>query len=130
MEDMLNAPRKKDKNKSHDTAVYGTNENNKKQNGELNIDFGIKKLNGAMQLSENGFKESAVVAAKETYRKYPAVKEIPSYRIFFADILLGKGLNEEAYSEYLSISKLTLSEKEKADVEKKIAGLEKKITTN
>jgi hypothetical protein len=130
MEDMLNAPRKKDKNKSHDTAVYGTNENGKKKNGEGNYDYGIKRLNGAMQLSENGFKESAVVAAKETYRKYPAVKEIPSYRIFFADILLDKGLNEEAYGEYVSISKLSLSEKEKADVEKKIAALEKKIITN
>jgi hypothetical protein len=130
MEDMLNAPRKKNKDKSHDTAVYGTNENGKKLNGASNYEYGIKRLNGAMQLSENGFKESAVVAAKETYRKYPAVKEIPSYRIFFADILLNKGLNEEAYGEYVSISKLSLSEKEKADVEKKIAALKKKIITN
>ncbi len=130
MEDMLNAPRKKDKSKSHDTAVYGTNENGKKNNAFDNYDYGIKRLNGAKQLSENGFNESAVIAAKETYRKYPSVKEFPSYRIFFADILYNKGLNEEAYGEYISISKLTLSEKEKADVEKKIELLEKKIVTN
>ncbi|QQS36099.1 MAG: hypothetical protein IPM56_17970 [Ignavibacteriales bacterium] len=130
MEDMLNAPRKKEKSKSHDTAVYGTNENGKKNNTLENHDYGIKRLNGAKQLSENGFNESAVIAAKETYRKYPSVKEITSYRIFFADILFNKGLNEEAYGEYVSISKLTLSEKEKADVEKKIELLEKKIVTN
>lgn len=130
MEDMLNAPRKKDKNKSHDTAVYGTKEDGKTKNISANHDYGIKRLNGAKQLSENGFDESAVIAAKETYRKYPSVKEIPSHRIFFADILFNKGLNEEAYGEFVSISKLTLSEKEKADVEKKIELLEKKIVTN
>lgn len=127
MEDMLNAPRKKDKEKSHDTAVYGTNENGKKHNGSDGKDYGIKKLNGAVQLSENGFKESAVVAAKETYRKYPSVKELGSFRIFFANILVEKGLNEEAYTEYISISKLQLNDKEKTDVEKKISMLEKKI---
>lgn len=130
MEDMLNAPRKKDKKKSLDTAVYGTNENGKKNNTSENYDYGIKRLNGAKQLSENGFNESAVIAAKETYRKYPSVKEITSYRIFFADILFNKGLNEEAYGEYVLISRLALSEKEKTDVEKKIELLEKKMTTN
>jgi len=127
MEDMLNAPKKKEKTNGKNTAVYGTEE---KGNKDLHIssdDFGIKKLNGALQLAENGFKESAVVAAKETYRKYPSTKELAQFRIYFADILYERGLYEEAYDEFGLIKNLKLSDKEKTEVENKLEIISKKL---
>lgn len=117
MEDMINAPKPNGKNNSSNTAVYGNKEGQNKNPEMKADDFGIKRLNGAMQLAKNGFKESSVVFAKETYRKYPDSKQIPSYRIFFADILYEKGLYEEALREYQDIAKLDLSKEEKSKVE-------------
>jgi hypothetical protein len=93
-------------------------------------DFGIKRLNGAVQLAGNGFKESSVVFAKETYRKYPDSKQIPSYRIFFADILYQKGLYEEALGEYLDSAKLDLNNEEKTNVESQIQQINKILLNN
>jgi hypothetical protein len=130
MEDMINSPKPKGKNNSSSTAVYGNKEGQSK-NPELKVnDFGVKRLNGAMQLAKNGFKESSVVFAKETYRKYPESKQIPSYRIFFADILFEKGLYEEALGEYLDISKLGLSKEEKSKVELQIQSINKILLNN
>jgi hypothetical protein len=83
-----------------------------------------------MQLAKNGFKESSVVFAKETYRKYPESKQIPSYRIFFADILYEKGLYEEALVEYQDIAKLDLSKEEKSNVESQTQSINKILLNN
>ena len=125
MEDMMNAP-KEIKKSSDNTAVYGTKE------GENTLqiitdDFGIKRLNGAVQLAENSLEESAVVAAKETYRKYPDTKNIPSYRIYFANILNDKGLYEEALDEYVDIQKLKLTDKERTEVNEKTESIKMKL---
>ncbi|MGB5893020.1 MAG: hypothetical protein WBG58_02510 [Ignavibacteriaceae bacterium] len=125
MEDMLNAP-KEIKKSSDNTAVYGTKE------GESTLqiitdDFGIKRLNGAVQLAENSLEESAVVAAKETYRKYPDTKNLPSYRIYFANILNDKGLYEEALDEYVDIQKLKLTDEERAEVNEKAESIKMKL---
>ena len=125
MEDMMNAPTEIKKS-SDNTAVYGTKE------GESNLqiitdDFGIKRLNGAVQLAENNLEESAVVAAKETYRKYPDTKNLSSYRIFFANILNDKGLYEEALNEYIEIQKLKLTDKERLEVNKKTESIKMKL---
>jgi len=125
MEDMMNAP-KEIKKSSDNTAVYGTKE------GESTLqiitdDFGIKRLNGAVQLAENNLEESAVVAAKETYRKYPDTKNLPSYRIYFANILNDKGLYEEALDEYVDIQKLKLTDEEKVEVNKKTESIKMKL---
>jgi len=72
------------------------------------------RLNGAEQLANSGLKESSVVFAKETYRKYPDTRQIPHYRIFFADILYEKGMYEETLGEYFEIEKLELTKEEKA----------------
>ena len=125
MEDMMNAP-KEIKKSSDNTAVYGTKE------GENSLqiitdDFGIKRLNGAVQLAENSLEESAVVAAKETYRKYPDTKNIPSYRIYFANILNDKGLYEEAFDEYVDIQKLKLTDKERTEVNEKTESIKMKL---
>jgi hypothetical protein len=125
MEDMMNAP-KEIKKGSDNTAVYGTKE------GEsalqiITDDFGIKRLNGAVQLAENNLEESAVVAAKETYRKYPDTKNLPSYRIYFANILNDKGLYEEALDEYVDIQKLKLTDKERTEVNEKTESIKMKL---
>ena len=127
MEDMMNAPRKKDKNKSKSTQVYGDQNKNDKTPGVSNDEFGLMRLNGAKQLGDNGFEESAIVAAKETYRKYPETKKIISQRIYFANLLYEKGLFEEAYAEFNSFKDYGMSEKNKAEVDSKLELLSKKL---
>lgn len=127
MEDMLNAPKKKEKTNSENTAVYGAEVNGVKSPMVESNDFGIKKLNGAVQLAENGYRESAVVVAKETFRKYPETKSMANYRIYFADILFDLGLNEDAYDEFKAIQSLKLTDRENAEVKSKMAVLTQKL---
>ena len=127
MEDMLNAPKKKQEANSKNTAVYGAQINGVKSPIVETNDFGVKRLNGAVQLAENGYKESAVADAKETYRKYPATKNIASFRIFFADVLAGLGLNEDAYDEYKQIQSLKLTDDQKQQVQNKMDALAMKL---
>ena len=128
MEDMLNAPKKKDEANSKNTAVYGAQINGIKDPIVETDNFGIKKLNGAVQLAEDGFKESAVVDAKDTYRKYPETKSIASFRIYFANIIFDFGFNEDAYDEFKSIQSLKLSNDQKEIVNKKLEILASKLT--
>jgi hypothetical protein len=129
MEDILNVPQKKNKSETKTTAVYGTEEKEKlnlvKENGE----FGLMRLNGAKQLAESGFRESALVNAKETYRKYPTTKENTYYRIYFANILYDYSLYDEALEEFNSIKNLKLNGKEKQEVNSKIDELNKRLLT-
>jgi hypothetical protein len=127
MEDMMSAPRKKDENKSKSTQVYGDPNNSQKTPEATNDEFGVMRLNGAKQLGDNGFKESAVVAAKETYRKYPETKKLISHRIYFANLLYEKGLFEEAYAEFNSFKDYAMNEKNKAEVDSKMELLSKKL---
>ncbi len=130
MEDMINAPKNNGNGKSGNTAVYGTDESN---NDKLELaagEFGIKRLNGAMQLSESNMKESAVVVAKETFRKYPDTKSLSTYRIFFADILFEKGLYNEAFEEFNEIKELKLSDEEKLKVDEKTETIKKILLSN
>ncbi|RPI73841.1 MAG: hypothetical protein EHM47_05170 [Ignavibacteriales bacterium] len=129
MEDIMNAPRKKENNNGNTTAVYGTKEG-AVEKVLLSDDFGIKRIKGAKQLAENGFKESAVVTSKDIFRKHPITKLNAGYRIYFADLLYDFGLYEEAYKEYSSIKELTLSQTEKAIVDEKISLLNKKLINN
>lgn len=127
MEDMMSAPRKMEDNKSKSTQVYGDHVKKEKTPGVSNDEFGLMRLNGAKQLGEYGFKESAIVAAKETFRKYPETKKVISYRIYFANLLYEKGLFEEAYSEFNAFSNFVMDDKEKAEVNSKIDLLSKKL---
>jgi len=120
MEDMLNAPKKRQEANSRNTAVYGAQINGIKSPIVETDDFGVKRLNGAVQLAENGFKESAVVDAKETYRKYPNTNNIASFRIYFANILADLGLNEDAYDEFKQIEYLKLTSGQKQEVKDKM----------
>ena len=129
MEDMINVPKSdgKGKGNSGNTAVYGEKEGIENKTELNSDDFGIKRLNGAIQLAKNDLMGSSVIFAKETYRKYPNTKQIASYRIFFADVLYNNGLYEEALGEYLEIQKLELSKEQSASVEKQINSINKKL---
>ncbi len=127
VEEILDAPAKNKNGQSESTAVYGSDENGIKNELAKSSEFGFKRLNGAKQLSENGLKESAVVVAKEVYRKYPETKTNASYRIYFADILFEKGLYEEAMNEYTDLKKLDLTQNQKETIDRKLAAISKKL---
>jgi len=129
MEDMINAPKTNRKGSSSNTATYGNKENSKVVSVTSN-DFGAMRLNGAVQLAKSGLKESSVVFAKETYRKYPDTKQMAKYRIFFADILNEKGLYDEALGEYFEIEKLKLSNEERIKVESQVNAINKILLNN
>ena len=129
MEDMINAPKTDGKGSSNNTATYGEKEDEKTINA-LEDDFGVKRLNGATELAKSGLKESAVVFAKETFRKYPDTKKLAEQRIFFADILFEKGLYEEALGEYFEIEKLNLTKEEKRKVESQVNKINKILLNN
>lgn len=61
MEDIINAPKQINKN-SNNTAVYGTEAGQENTLLIKSNDFGIKRLNGAVQLAKNNLQESAVIA--------------------------------------------------------------------
>ena len=130
MEDMINAPKTNGKGNSNSTATYGEKENAEKINNPETNDFGVKRLNGAVQLADNGLKESSVIFAKETYRKYPETKQVASYRIFFADILYEKGLYEEALGEYMDIQKLELNKDQIDNIDSRINSINKILLNN
>ena len=125
MEDMINAPKSNGKENSGNTAVYGEKEGKEKNLDLSSNDFGLKRLNGAKQLAENGLMESGVIFAKETYRKYPETKQLASYRIYFADVLFEKSLYTEALGEYLEIQKLDLNNEQSRKVDTQINHINK-----
>ena len=127
MEDMISAPRKRDENKSKSTQVYGNQNKIENTPGVSNDEFGLMRLNGAKQLGDNGFKESAIVAAKETYRKYPGTQKMISNRIYFANLLYDKGLFEDAFAEFTSFKNFEMNEKNTTEVDSKLELLSKKL---
>ena len=130
MEDLINALKTNKNGSSDNTAVYGTKDSNEDFPDLNSGPFGIKRLNGAKQLANSGLKESAVVFAKETFRKYPDTKAIPSYRIYFANVLYEKGLYEEALEEFNDIIKLDLNENQQKDVNSALEDIKKILLSN
>ncbi len=120
MEEIRNVPKIKKSGEVKSTAVYGADVANEDDIAVLENTLGEKKLNGAKLLAENGYKESSVIVAKETYRKYPATKKRIADRIYFADILADLGLYQEAASEYASIKNEPMTDAQRKILEKKI----------
>ena len=127
MENVINTPRKNNKKNSESTKVYGEKITGNDNSLNLSSDFGMKRLNGAKQLAENGMKESAIVTAKEVYRKYPETKKDVSSRIYFADLMYERGLYEEAYDEFNDIKSLNLNQGQIAYVSDKLDQIGKKL---
>lgn len=157
MEDIRNVPKGRKRNEGKTTAVYGKNsqapavnaaetkssenkssenkssENKSSENkssqghDQPGKSLGQKRINGARLLAENGFRESSVIAARETFRKYPETKNNPADRIYFAEVLEKLNLNEEALAEYSSILSLELQSQEKQLVQGKIRTLGAKV---
>lgn len=116
-EEINSIPDDKSNDKLKNTAVYGSEEVDV-ANSITNVEFGIKKLNGAKQLAENGFTKSAVIAAKETFRKYPGTQKLLDERIYFANLLIKNELYEEAFEDYMKIKEMTNGENKQ--IEEKI----------
>lgn len=116
MEEIRNVPKTKGGQFTRNTAVYGSEVSAGKPTRTLAGDIGIKKLNGAKQLAQNGFKESAILVAKETYRKYPETKTQIRDRIYFADLMIQLNLLNEAEMEFIKVSTMNLNSDEKKEV--------------
>lgn len=109
MDNVLNTPKKNGNKKSENTSTYGENLSGETLETLKSSSFGIKRLNGAKQLAESGYTESAIITAKEIYRKYPETKSDAESRLLFANLIYNKGLYEEALDEYSEIKSLKLN---------------------
>jgi hypothetical protein len=127
-EEINSIPRQKNNPDIKTTAVYGTENNGRNDIPVIQSDLGKRKINGALQLAEAGFKESSVLVAMETFRKYPETQLIISNRIYFADLLEKLTLYEEAYKEYEKILSMNLNPKDQQRVKNKLEELSKKIS--
>jgi len=129
VEDIKNIPKGNKHGNGRTTAVYGS-ELSKKVTAIIAEDqLGIKKLNGAKQLSEEGYKKSAIIVARETFRKHPDTQKLVDFRIYFATQLNELNLFQEAGSEFNKIKKLELTESQKSTVEKRLKDINMKLAS-
>ncbi len=116
MEEIRNVPKTKSNQLTRNTAVYGNEVSTGKAAPVTVSDIGLKKINGAKQLAQNGFTESAILVAKETFRKYPETKAQINDRVYFADLMIRLNLMNEAETELNQISSQRLSVQDKKEV--------------
>jgi hypothetical protein len=127
LEDIRNVPKKKQNGNSKNTAVYGSEENQEKDLKIKNEHLGFLKLNGAKFLHKNGFTESAIIVGKEVFRNFPSIANSFEDRLYFADLLNGLKLYQEAASDYSQIQNLNISDVQKSIIEKKKEELSVKL---
>jgi hypothetical protein len=120
-EEIRNIPSKKNNSDLNNTAVYGKEETLSKKEITLSSKLGSKKINGAKQLAESGYKESALLVAKETYRKYPETKTNLENRLYFVDLMLELKLKNEAVADLTEM-------KNSSSSGSSIKGVEERIT--
>lgn len=127
LEEILDAGTKGEKSNLKNTAIYGSGTESKTNGG--NFDFGVMKLNGAMQLAEGGFTETAIITAKDVFRRYPTTAGMAEYRIFFAKQLMKHKLWREALDEFNAILKLNIGFMEKQSVNESIEFIKQQTAT-
>ena len=130
LDEIRNVPKIKRSSLSKNTAVYGTEISEIEESYISNNDLGEKKIMGAKFLSESGYKESSLIAAKEVFRNYPDISSNFNYRIHFVNILNDLGLYQETLSELNRISKFNLTNEEKAILNAKNEEINSKIIKN
>ncbi|MGE5362615.1 MAG: hypothetical protein ACM3SM_00705 [Bacteroidota bacterium] len=126
MEEIRNVPRPKGRKDIKSTAVYGADAGASKATA-VSRGLGEKRINGARQLADNGYRETSIIFARETFRKYPETRNNVSDRIYFAEIMEKLNLPEEAYNEYSSISTLDISQSERQQIDQKMKKLSVKL---
>ena len=130
LDEIRNVPKIKSNGLSKNTAVYGSNEQKNKSAYSDDKYLGEKKIKGARQLSENGYQESSIIAAKEVFRNYPSINTKFDERLYFADLLSELKLYEEALEDYIQISNLELNSEENNILEARIASTNMKMVEN
>ena len=130
MEDIRNVPKNKNNGIAKNTAVYGEETAVVNPIAVAQNSLGERKINGAKQLAQNGYQESAIIVAKETYRKYPSTSRNVDDRIYFANLLQNLKLNNEALEEYNIISNMELSNQQKKEVDQEIANIKLDLISN
>jgi len=130
MEEIRNVPNFKENNSRRNTAVYGEKVSNIPVDKSVINDLGIKKLNGAKQLAINGYKESAILLAKETYRKYPETKTRIDDRLFFVNLMIELQLLNEAAADLSELEKMKLTKEQHEKVEHYFEIINEKILKN
>lgn len=129
VEDIKRLPSGNKKNNGRTTAVYGS-EIGKNLSVIVSEDMlGEKKLNGAKQLSEEGYPKSAIIVARQTFRKHPKTREMIDFRIYFASELYNLKLYEEAAGEFSKIQKLKLTEKQKKQTDNMLNKINLKLAS-
>lgn len=108
------------------TAVYGENTDVARKKMPDSI-IGERRLNGAIQLAENGYERQAVLYAKETMQKYPATQRMFDQRIIIINIITGLGLYEEALADLNGMKELNLTSEQLVMLNKKIDQISKLI---
>jgi hypothetical protein len=119
LEDIRNVPKKKLNGDSKNTAVYGSEVKETEDLEIKNEHLGYLKLNGAKFLHKNEFTESAIIVAKEVFRNFPSIANSFEDRLYFADLLNGLELHQEAASEYAQIQNLNISNVQKLIIDNK-----------
>jgi len=122
MEEIKAVP-KKSNSEMKNTAVYGSSRNNSSLKNISPSGLGLKKLNGAKQLAESGFIESAILSAREIFRRHPETRKAVTERLYFARLFESLNLTDEAYNEYSAIYDLNLNPDEKRFVSAKLETL-------
>ncbi len=126
LDDILSVPRREEKNRTISTAVYGSRSDKEEITFEIS-DLGFKKIEGALQLAESNYKESALIYARETFRKHPETALNSKHRLYFADVLYHLNLFNEAIDEYQKISSLYLTSDEVTIVQNRLNELRRKL---
>lgn len=121
MEEIRNIPKNKENNSRRNTAVYGEKIGSSSTTKNIFNDLGIKKLNGAKHLVKNSYKESGILLAKETFRKYPETKSKIEDRLFFVDVMIDIGILNEALTELDDIKLICAKDNQLEKVEERYA---------